>query len=465
MLEEGFSLQTGDTICRGQIAKIILNLKEFSDTQLSEIFDILNIDKASYSKFLNSEQSIADKFIKFDKAEDSIKKAFSFCDQNDLSNLQKQISVTKTFYTDSIFRSFNLVTWVVPNTIIKNNKIWKPTRTGIYSYDYETKTTNFYQFKYTNNSHVEVDDEYVFYYGEDDNLYKFNYISGETVVINSELNFDQCYIFNYNDDLLVAGNIKDIVPYFNYGMFILDKNGSVLYTENDPLLKPFYRNAAEKGHSILAYNNNVYFSASNYGTANTQNGIFYFKDIDDYECILNIYDSVKPYELAAIDDNWLYFHGNTESQSYPDPYLQFVNRINLSTNEIETIYKEGENPDYILFQVEAIIDNTLYGIFAKASDFKQYSTYNGYFKIYFNECMYKYNINTKEITELNNVGKYTVTATPYLNIREEPNTDSSVIGSLNYGEKIDVFVITDGWGEIFYAGESAWVSMDYLTIQ
>lgn len=54
LLEEGFSLQTGDTICRGQIAKIILNLKEFSDTQLSEIFDILNIDKASYSKFLNS---------------------------------------------------------------------------------------------------------------------------------------------------------------------------------------------------------------------------------------------------------------------------------------------------------------------------------------------------------------------------------------------------------------------------
>lgn len=58
---------------------------------------------------------------------------------------------------------------------------------------------------------------------------------------------------------------------------------------------------------------------------------------------------------------------------------------------------------------------------------------------------------------------YQVTAQSGLNVRSGPGTDYEKIGALAYGARVDVVKIEDGWAEIKYSGEEAYVSAAYLT--
>lgn len=52
-----------------------------------------------------------------------------------------------------------------------------------------------------------------------------------------------------------------------------------------------------------------------------------------------------------------------------------------------------------------------------------------------------------------------------VNVRRQPNLDASVqiLGQLAFNQQVLVKNITDGWAEISYNGETAYVSAEYLT--
>lgn len=58
--------------------------------------------------------------------------------------------------------------------------------------------------------------------------------------------------------------------------------------------------------------------------------------------------------------------------------------------------------------------------------------------------------------------KYEVISTSRLNVRNKPSTNSSVIGTLNPHEQIDVYSIIDSWAKISYKSRMAYVSSKYI---
>lgn len=60
------------------------------------------------------------------------------------------------------------------------------------------------------------------------------------------------------------------------------------------------------------------------------------------------------------------------------------------------------------------------------------------------------------------VEQYRCTARKVLNIRVAPSSDAKVIGSINSGDVVDVYGISDGFALIKYDGEDAYVSLKYL---
>lgn len=58
-------------------------------------------------------------------------------------------------------------------------------------------------------------------------------------------------------------------------------------------------------------------------------------------------------------------------------------------------------------------------------------------------------------------GKITVNS---LNIRSEPSLNSSIIGKLNAGDKVKILSQKNGWTEISYSGNHAWVSSQYVEV-
>ena len=54
-------------------------------------------------------------------------------------------------------------------------------------------------------------------------------------------------------------------------------------------------------------------------------------------------------------------------------------------------------------------------------------------------------------------------ATDNVNIRLKPNTESEILGSLYYGEALELTNILDGWYEVSYNGKKAYISKDYST--
>lgn len=58
--------------------------------------------------------------------------------------------------------------------------------------------------------------------------------------------------------------------------------------------------------------------------------------------------------------------------------------------------------------------------------------------------------------------KYEVISTSRLNVRNKPTTNSSIIGSLNPHEQIDVYSIIDSWAKISYRSRMAYVSSKYI---
>lgn len=57
----------------------------------------------------------------------------------------------------------------------------------------------------------------------------------------------------------------------------------------------------------------------------------------------------------------------------------------------------------------------------------------------------------------------TVYATDSVNVRSNPSTSSSVIGSLSEGDSVTRTGIGDGWSRISYGGQTAYVSSSYVT--
>lgn len=58
--------------------------------------------------------------------------------------------------------------------------------------------------------------------------------------------------------------------------------------------------------------------------------------------------------------------------------------------------------------------------------------------------------------------KYEVISTSRLNVRNKPTTNSSIIGTLNPHEQIDVYSIIDSWAKISYRSRMAYVSSKYI---
>ncbi len=54
------------------------------------------------------------------------------------------------------------------------------------------------------------------------------------------------------------------------------------------------------------------------------------------------------------------------------------------------------------------------------------------------------------------------TTTVNLNIRKEPSTDSEILGRFDTGAVVDVVSVSDGWAQIRYQGETAYVSAQYI---
>lgn len=52
-----------------------------------------------------------------------------------------------------------------------------------------------------------------------------------------------------------------------------------------------------------------------------------------------------------------------------------------------------------------------------------------------------------------------------LNVRSKPSTDSSPLGILNTGDQINVVSEQNGWAQIQYKGQNAWVNASYITIR
>lgn len=57
---------------------------------------------------------------------------------------------------------------------------------------------------------------------------------------------------------------------------------------------------------------------------------------------------------------------------------------------------------------------------------------------------------------------YYVTATK-LNVRSEPNTACEILGSLTYGDAVEILGVENGWCRISYLGELAYISAEYVS--
>lgn len=55
--------------------------------------------------------------------------------------------------------------------------------------------------------------------------------------------------------------------------------------------------------------------------------------------------------------------------------------------------------------------------------------------------------------------------TSNLNVRTEPNTDSSVIIKIGQGEKLEVIEVMDGWVKVAVDSDAGYVSADYVTVE
>lgn len=73
-------------------------------------------------------------------------------------------------------------------------------------------------------------------------------------------------------------------------------------------------------------------------------------------------------------------------------------------------------------------------------------------------------VDTPTTTTTTTVAKptYYVTATS-LNVRRGPGADREIVGSLYYGDVVEVLAVEDGWCRILYEGQEAYVSADYIS--
>ena len=56
----------------------------------------------------------------------------------------------------------------------------------------------------------------------------------------------------------------------------------------------------------------------------------------------------------------------------------------------------------------------------------------------------------------------TVTAEPYLNVRLNPNTNATILTTVNKGEKVNIEDSANGWYKITVKGVTGWVSADFV---
>ena len=58
--------------------------------------------------------------------------------------------------------------------------------------------------------------------------------------------------------------------------------------------------------------------------------------------------------------------------------------------------------------------------------------------------------------------QYEVTAKSSLNVRTQASKDGYLVGTLQHGERIEVYTITNGWAQIRYNGQNAYVNANYI---
>lgn len=58
--------------------------------------------------------------------------------------------------------------------------------------------------------------------------------------------------------------------------------------------------------------------------------------------------------------------------------------------------------------------------------------------------------------------RYCVTVASKLNVRQQPSAQSKAVGALSNGDFVEVYAIKDGWAEIAYNGNRAYISARYI---
>lgn len=156
-----------------------------------------------------------------------------------------------------------------------------------------------------------------------------------------------------------------------------------------------------------------------------------------------------------------------------------IKNFNISDLKvIETVYAEDSidliTTDYLNIRKESntnskILDTVSPGTKLKGvyNDGEWYQiNYNGETAYVKSEYVYESINNDKELLneeDLKIEKKQFVEATTEVNVRKESNTDSKVLNTLNKGQKLETTKLLDnGWYEVIYNGEKAYIIKDYV---
>ncbi|MDR0297449.1 MAG: SH3 domain-containing protein [Streptococcaceae bacterium] len=180
----------------------------------------------------------------------------------------------------------------------------------------------------------------------------------------------------------------------------------------------------------------------------------------------------KSYTSGALDGDYYYgstsysqsfsISGNTLTMAGTTYTIDFDNGIFYDSGKKHVyifIYTNG----YFWFQQKG---SETYGFGLNAQAFPQVKSFVS------NTGTSSSSSGTTASAQPTNTTTYSVTfhgdpATPllYLNVRQEPNTDSAIIGKLYQNDIVYVSEIKDGWATVQYNGKTAHLSMDYLELK
>ncbi len=342
---------------------------------------------------------------------------------------------------DSIFRAVKEEKYPQTMYIYNNYIIKEVVNSGYYKYDLKkgekVKLSDF------SSENISIVDGFMYFYNGG-NVYKINLETNEMKTISEGMSLEYGEVHPMGENLLVLGNTSR-GPNLSYAEYVISREGSALSGPETTELRPFYFDADSTGKLFMDTNGKTFFIQ--YASPSA---MYRLNDDGSSE---NIISGVN--EMGTASENWLYFHSNTGRQTSRIVFLNYVNRINVDTNEVEIVFEGGSEVNgYKLYQLLGVYDEKLYGLYTNQKDYTNLTLSN--------KKVFRYDIKTGELVDLESLGEYTVSASPNLNVREEPTTQSKVIGSLNDGSNVDILMESNGWGKIRWDGGYGWVSMDFV---